>query len=131
MSAVTDRRPPLATSVSAPNVFSRPMDPAPAPLVYINGWHGIGKETIAECLTLLLGKDKSLLIDVRSVGRETTSASCCGGSSSSSNNRRHGHGHHHHHYRLKHDHNPLLTPEHPRYFSFDLDSEHHHLPPSP
>ncbi|KAK4041576.1 hypothetical protein C8A01DRAFT_14717 [Parachaetomium inaequale] len=123
MSVVHNRRPPLATSVSAPDVFCRPMDPAPAPLVYINGWHGIGKETVAECLTLLLGKDKSLLIDVRSVGRETApNNTCCGGGGS----RVSKHKHHH-----RHEHNPLLTPEHPRYFSFDLDSDAYHFSPLP
>ncbi|KAJ4290755.1 hypothetical protein N0V88_006504 [Collariella sp. IMI 366227] len=78
MNTPLDRRPSLASSVSAPNVFCRPMDPAPEPLVCINGRPGIGKETVAECLTLLLGKDRSLLIDVRSVGREN-SIGCCGG----------------------------------------------------
>ncbi|KAK4100721.1 hypothetical protein N658DRAFT_427223 [Parathielavia hyrcaniae] len=115
MSAAPVQRPRLPTSISSPNVLGRPMDPAPAPLVYINGWHGIGKETVAECLTLLLGKEKSLLIDVRSVGR-----------SSSPVDHRHDH-HHHHHRRRRHKHeserNPLLTPEHPRYFSFDADPD--------
>ncbi|KAL1836872.1 hypothetical protein VTJ49DRAFT_4538 [Mycothermus thermophilus] len=80
MSTTLNRRPALTTTISAPaaSVFRRPMDPAPAPLVFINGWPGVGKDTVAECLTLLLGKDKALLVDVRSVGRETTSttASC-------------------------------------------------------
>ncbi|AEO69990.1 uncharacterized protein THITE_46464 [Thermothielavioides terrestris NRRL 8126] len=92
MSGLAGRRPGLASSASSPDIFCRPMEPSPAPLVYINGWHGTGKKTVAECLTLLLGRDKSLLIDVR------------------------GHGHYH-----DRNHNPLLTPEHPRYFSFDLD----------
>ncbi|KAK4231226.1 hypothetical protein QBC38DRAFT_355228 [Podospora fimiseda] len=82
--------PPIAAS----EVFGRPMDPAPAPLVYINGWPGVGKEAVAECLTLLLGRDKSVLIDVRSVGLDGDNGF---------------------------DQSPLLTPEHPRYFSFDLD----------
>ncbi|KAK4129655.1 hypothetical protein N657DRAFT_697619 [Parathielavia appendiculata] len=110
MSAAPVERPRLPTSFSSPNIFRRPMDPGPAPLVYINGWHGIGKETVGECLTLLLGKEKSLLIDVRSVGPDSIT-----GSSSSPDSK------HHHHRRHKHEDNPLLTPEHPRYFSFDTD----------
>ncbi|KAG7293419.1 hypothetical protein NEMBOFW57_003469 [Staphylotrichum longicolle] len=130
MNGPPERRPPLATSVSAPCIFSRPMDPAPAPLVYINGWHGIGKETVAECLTLLLGRDKSLLIDVRSVGCEaatTTTNSCCGSNGASHNpNNNHQHQHqrtHRHDPNRQYDHRPLLTPEHPRYFSFDADPD--------
>lgn len=129
MNGPPERRPPLATSVSAPCIFSRPMDPAPAPLVYINGWHGIGKETVAECLTLLLGRDKSLLIDVRSVGCEaaTTTTSCCGSNGASHNpNNNHQHQHqrtHRHDPNRQYDHRPLLTPEHPRYFSFDADPD--------
>ncbi|KAL2136505.1 hypothetical protein VTI74DRAFT_3330 [Chaetomium olivicolor] len=119
MNAPPDRRPPLATSFSAPNVFCRPMDPAPGPLVYINGWPGIGKKTVAECLTMLLGKDRSLLIDVRSLGREDNSGSCCGGTARPAKNR-HGHSYGHRH---GHEHNPLLTPQHPRYFSFDVDGD--------
>ncbi len=87
------------------------MDPAPAPLVYINGGHGIGKETVAECLTLLLGRDKSLLIDVRSVGRETAGTR---------SPKHHHHTHRHDGFDPGYDHNsPLITPEHPRYFSPD------------
>ncbi|KAK3393821.1 hypothetical protein B0H63DRAFT_516986 [Podospora didyma] len=48
--------------------FGRPMSPAPAPLVFINGLPGVGKQAVAECLTLLLGPDKSLLVDVRGLG---------------------------------------------------------------
>ena len=122
MSHVSNRRPPLATSVSAPNIFCRPMEPAPAPLVYINGWNGVGKETVAEYLTLLLGNDNALLVDVRSVGRETTSSSssCCGGARSSK-----------HKHRRRHEQHPLLTPEHPRYFSPDFDADVHDLSPLP
>jgi len=72
------------------------MDPAPAPLVYINGWPGVGKEAVSECLTLMLGKDKAVLIDVRSVGLDGDNG-------------------------IDVAHNPLLTPEHPKYFSFDVD----------
>ncbi|KAK3905861.1 hypothetical protein C8A05DRAFT_12338 [Staphylotrichum tortipilum] len=108
-----DRRLPLPALTSGPDVFGRPMDPAPAPLVYINGWHGIGKETVAECLTLLLGRDKSLLIDVRSVGHDEAPAS---GGSHTSGTTKHPHQHHPRH---RPDRSPLLTPEHPRYFSFD------------
>ena len=109
MSAPRSRRPPIATSVSAPDVFGRPMDPTPAPLVYINGGHGIGKETVAECLTLLLGRDKSLLIDARTVGRETAGTR---------SPKRHHHAHRHDNFDPGYDHNsPLITPEHPRYFS--------------
>ncbi|KAK4170107.1 hypothetical protein QBC43DRAFT_339897 [Cladorrhinum sp. PSN259] len=82
--------------IAAPEVFARPMDPAPSPLVYINGWPGVGKEAVAECLNLLLGKDKSVLVDVRSVGLDGDNG-------------------------VDLPQNPLLTPEHPRYFSFDLD----------
>ncbi|EAQ93699.1 predicted protein [Chaetomium globosum CBS 148.51] len=116
-----DRRPPLASSVSAPNIFCRPMEPGPAPVVYINGWNGVGKETVAEYLTLLLGNDNALLVDVRSVGRETaSSSSCCGGGHTSK-----------HKHRRRHEHHPLLTPEHPRYFSPDLDADAHDFSPLP
>ncbi|KAH6853331.1 hypothetical protein B0I37DRAFT_348794 [Chaetomium sp. MPI-CAGE-AT-0009] len=121
MSNVPNRRPPLATSVSTPDVFCRPMDPSPAPLVYINGRNGVGKETVAEYLTLLLGNENALLVDVRSVGREPASNStCCSGSRTSK------HKHH-----RQHEHYPLLTPEHPRYFSPDLDSDARDFSPLP
>ncbi|KAL2198900.1 hypothetical protein P885DRAFT_75308 [Corynascus similis CBS 632.67] len=124
MNSTSNRRPLLATSFSAPDIFCRPVDPAPAPLVYINGWHGIGKETVAECLTLLLGKDKSLLIDVRSVGRETATNDDSRGSASRTYIKPK--------YRRRHEHYPLLTPEHPRYYSFDLeDSDADSLGPLP
>ncbi|KAK0624644.1 hypothetical protein B0T17DRAFT_638334 [Bombardia bombarda] len=91
------------------------MDPAPAPLVYINGWPGVGKEAVAECLTLLLGRDKSLLVDIRSVGH-----------GHDNNNNKNGHGHH----QLL-----PLTPEHPSYFDFDpsnsTSSSSTYHPPSP
>ncbi|KAK4116694.1 hypothetical protein N656DRAFT_775011 [Canariomyces notabilis] len=103
-------RPALATVASAPHIFCRPMDPSPAPLVYINGWHGVGKETVAEYLTLLLGKDKSLLVDVRSIGGD--------GDSDIESGDRPGTRKAKHSYKRRP--RPLLTPEHPRYFSFDL-----------
>ncbi|KAK3983949.1 hypothetical protein QBC44DRAFT_30903 [Cladorrhinum sp. PSN332] len=102
--SLDQRRPSCLTTnhfpppIAAPDVFGRPMDPAPAPLVYINGWPGVGKEAVAECLTLLLGRDKSVLIDVRSVGLDGDNG-------------------------IDLPQSPLLTPEHPRYFSFDLDVE--------
>ncbi|KAK4136842.1 hypothetical protein BT67DRAFT_488666 [Trichocladium antarcticum] len=111
MTSLRDRRPPISTAVSAPDVFCRPMEPGPAPLVFINGQHGIGKQTVAECLTLLLGKDKSLLIDLRSVGH-TTTTSCRGIA-------------HRDKRRLSHQHDALLTPEHPHYFSFSRDASIH------
>ncbi|SPQ17786.1 8a22e652-6387-4cf0-a719-485501e9d362 [Thermothielavioides terrestris] len=114
MSGLAGRRPGLASSASSPDIFCRPMEPSPAPLVYINGWHGTGKKTVAECLTLLLGRDKSLLIDVRGVGRDSPSGSSRAETSRSPQYSKHGHYH-------DRNHNPLLTPEHPRYFSFDLD----------
>ena len=107
MGVPPNRRPPLTSAASAPDVFCRPIYPVPAPLVYINGWHGIGKETVAECLTLLLGKDKSLLVDIRSVGRDT-------------DNPRRGSRHQVRHKHI-HAQEPLLTPEHPHYFAFDFD----------
>ncbi|KAK3299947.1 uncharacterized protein B0H64DRAFT_3113 [Chaetomium fimeti] len=122
MSNVPNRRPRLAPSVSTPDIFCRPMDPAPAPLVYINGWNGVGKETVAEYLTLLLGSENSLLVDVRSVGREAASSSnCCGINRTASK----------HKHQRRHEHHPLLTPEHPRYFSSDVDSSIHDLSPLP
>lgn len=33
-----------------------------APVVWINGWPGVGKQTVAECLALLLGNDKATLV---------------------------------------------------------------------
>ncbi|KAK3341772.1 hypothetical protein B0T25DRAFT_617159 [Lasiosphaeria hispida] len=55
---------PFQHQLDYPDVFGRPMAPPPAPLVYINGWPGVGKEAVAGCLTLLLGADKSFLVDV-------------------------------------------------------------------
>ncbi|KAK4241822.1 hypothetical protein C8A03DRAFT_11972 [Achaetomium macrosporum] len=110
-----DRRPALATSFSTPNIFCRPFVPPPAPVVYVNGWNGVGKETVSECLTLLLGKDKSLLIDVRSVGWDSFEDRCRG-----STNRTHTPQHKQQH-KHQHEYNSLLTPEHPRYLSFDID----------
>jgi len=52
-------------------VFGRPMSPPPPPLVYINGFPGVGKEAVAECLTLLLGHGKSVLINPRAISTET------------------------------------------------------------
>ncbi|KAK3693501.1 hypothetical protein B0T22DRAFT_496266 [Podospora appendiculata] len=72
--------------IHPPDVFGRPLSPAPPPLVYINGWPGVGKEAVAECLSLLLGVDKSLLVDVRGIGHDY------------------------------HDDDHPLTPEHPGYF---------------
>lgn len=127
MDPAAERRPSLAPSVSAPDVFCRPMEPAPAPLVYINGWRGIGKETVAEFLTLLLGKDKSMLVDVRSIGSDSDIES---GNSKNRHPRRH-----HHQSHRPHRPRPLLTPEHPRYFSFDLsldtDLDHSPIPLEP
>ncbi|KAK4191873.1 hypothetical protein QBC35DRAFT_279927 [Podospora australis] len=91
--------------IPAPEVFGRPMDPVPAPLVFINGYPGVGKEAVAECLTLLLGREKSLLVDVRSVGLDGDDG-------------------------RNEKHKPLLTPEHPRYYSFDFDLESCALEPS-
>ncbi|KAK0731839.1 hypothetical protein B0H67DRAFT_640181 [Lasiosphaeris hirsuta] len=54
---------PFQHHLNYPDVFGRPMTPPPAPLVYINGCPGVGKEVVAECLTLLLGRDKSFLVD--------------------------------------------------------------------
>ncbi|EON98532.1 hypothetical protein UCRPA7_5889 [Phaeoacremonium minimum UCRPA7] len=34
-----------------------------APLILINGWPGVGKQTVAEMLALLLGEDKAHLVD--------------------------------------------------------------------
>ncbi|KAH8883627.1 hypothetical protein GQ53DRAFT_771590 [Thozetella sp. PMI_491] len=39
------------------------MSPTPAPFLYINGWPGVGKLAVAECLSLLLGRDKALLVN--------------------------------------------------------------------
>ncbi|KAK4180132.1 hypothetical protein QBC36DRAFT_43760 [Triangularia setosa] len=102
MGSSRDNRPPSLAShlfpppVPAFEVLGRPMDPQPAPLIHINGSPGVGKETVAELLTSILGDDKSTLIDVRSLGFDGDT------------------GAHHKH---------LLTPEHPRYFSFDVGME--------
>ncbi len=37
--------------------------PPPPPLVWINGRHAVGKRTVAQCLTALLGIDKAVFID--------------------------------------------------------------------
>lgn len=47
-----------------PSVFSRPRTPDPAPLVWINGWLGVGKEAAAERLSMLLRPNKSFLVNV-------------------------------------------------------------------
>ena len=39
-----------------------------APVVYINGCPGVGKQTVAEYLVLLLGADKAFLIDTYALG---------------------------------------------------------------
>ncbi len=55
-----------STPISDPLLlFARPMPPAPAPLVYINGWPGVGKLAVAQCLALLLGSDRACLVDLR------------------------------------------------------------------
>ncbi|KAK0747745.1 hypothetical protein B0T21DRAFT_406337 [Apiosordaria backusii] len=97
------RRPSFAPHLFSPSiapseVLGRPMDPQPAPLIHINGSPGVGKETVAELLTSILGDDKSMLIDVRSLGFESGASA-------------------------DHTHKHLLTPEHPHYFSFDVDME--------
>ncbi|KAK3329084.1 hypothetical protein B0H66DRAFT_13121 [Apodospora peruviana] len=66
----TTTTPPPSSPYCPTVVFRRPMDPAPAPLVYINGRPGVGKQAVAECLVLLLGQDKSLLVDIRGVGMD-------------------------------------------------------------
>ncbi|KAK0631643.1 hypothetical protein B0T14DRAFT_597244 [Immersiella caudata] len=50
---------------TAPTIFRRP--PNPAPLIYINGLPGVGKEALAECLSLLLGREKSILLNLHSI----------------------------------------------------------------
>ncbi|KAK0664582.1 hypothetical protein QBC41DRAFT_17452 [Cercophora samala] len=104
MGSYRDQRPPsLAPHLFPPpvpafEVLGRPMDPQPGPLIHINGAPGVGKETVAEFLTNLLGDDKSILIDVRSLGFDGDTSA-------------------------HHVHKHLLTPEHPRYFSFDVGME--------
>lgn len=58
---------PAFTSDLTADIFARPMTPAPAPFVYINGWSGTGKHAVAECLALLMGQHKALLIDVHQI----------------------------------------------------------------
>lgn len=36
-----------------------------APLILVNGWPGVGKDTVAETLQLMLGDDKASLVDWR------------------------------------------------------------------
>ncbi|KAK4672295.1 hypothetical protein QC763_101838 [Podospora pseudopauciseta] len=104
MGSYREQRPPSLSShlfpppIPAFEVLGRPIDPQPAPLIHINGSPGVGKETVAELLTFILGDDKSMLIDVRSLGFEGDT------------NGVHAHKH-------------LLTPEHPCYFSFDVGME--------
>ncbi|TPX09522.1 uncharacterized protein E0L32_009265 [Thyridium curvatum] len=33
------------------------------PLIWINGWPGVGKQTVSQCFTALAGADKAILID--------------------------------------------------------------------
>ncbi|KAK4204015.1 hypothetical protein QBC40DRAFT_165665 [Triangularia verruculosa] len=102
MGSFRDQRPPSLAPYHFPppvpyfEVLGRPMDPQPAPLIHINGSPGVGKETVAELLTSIIGDDKSMLIDVRSLDFDSDTSA------------------HHKH---------LLTPEHPRYFSFDVGME--------
>ncbi|KAL2155205.1 hypothetical protein VTH82DRAFT_3881 [Thermothelomyces myriococcoides] len=128
MSGVPNRRPPLIASRSSPDIFCRPTDPGPAPLVYINGWHGVGKESGAERLALLLGKDQSLLINVRSVGGESTSS----GNNCYDDVRRMSRHKSRHKYHRRDEHYPLLLIlEHSRYHPFDLDQDADVLGPLP
>ncbi|KAK3309520.1 uncharacterized protein B0T15DRAFT_488243 [Chaetomium strumarium] len=112
MSPAQTRRPALATSFSTHNIFCRPIIPPPAPVVYVNGWDGVGKGTVSECLTLLLGRDKSLLIDVRSVGWDSVEEGRRGSTPRTNASPQKQHDQHPHF---------LLTPEHPRYSSFETD----------
>lgn len=82
------------------DVFGRPMDPGPSPLVYLNGGPGVGKEAVAECLVLLLGQDKSLLVDVRGVGWDDDDVEEDKYKSA------------------------LMTPENPGYFDYDNNTNH-------
>lgn len=42
-----------------------------APLVLVNGWPGVGKDTVAETLVLMLGDDKASLVDWSKAQKET------------------------------------------------------------
>lgn len=35
----------------------------PQPLIWINGWHGVGKQTVGTALAMLLGQEKAVFID--------------------------------------------------------------------
>ncbi|KAK4442486.1 hypothetical protein QBC34DRAFT_363720 [Podospora aff. communis PSN243] len=63
--ATTNDPPTPSTVFRRPDIISGAPDPAP--LLYINGFPGVGKEALAECLSVLLGDDKSLLINLRCV----------------------------------------------------------------
>lgn len=39
------------------------MDTTTRPLVWINGWPAVGKQTVAQCLVQILGQDRAVLID--------------------------------------------------------------------
>lgn len=96
------RRQPMTTATTTiPNIFGRPMDPAPAPLVYINGGPGVGKEAVAESLAVLLGQDKSWLVDVRGIGRDDNDERKNKGAVG-----------------VGEPALPLITPEHPGYFGY-------------
>ncbi|KAJ9150304.1 hypothetical protein NKR23_g3890 [Pleurostoma richardsiae] len=42
-----------------------------APVIWINGWPGVGKNTVAECLGLLLGNDKATIVDDQYLNQTT------------------------------------------------------------
>ncbi|EPE09586.1 hypothetical protein F503_07362 [Ophiostoma piceae UAMH 11346] len=44
--------------------MSRPYR-SPQPVVWINGWPAMGKQTVAQCLAQILGRDRAVLIDDR------------------------------------------------------------------
>ncbi|KAM7207112.1 hypothetical protein V8F33_000211 [Rhypophila sp. PSN 637] len=108
---ITTSRRPSSVAANAPdpalltprNIFGRPMEPIPAPLVYINGGLGVGKEAVAESLASLLGQDKSLLVDVRAIGRDDDEDVLVKGDDDSTLS--------------------LMTPEHPGYFDYFAEEE--------
>ncbi|KAK4220049.1 hypothetical protein QBC37DRAFT_477092 [Rhypophila decipiens] len=108
---ITTSRRPSSVAANAPDpalltprdIFGRPMEPIPAPLVYINGGLGVGKEAVAESLASLLGQDKSLLVDVRAIGRDDDEDALVKGDEDSTLS--------------------LMTPEHPGYFDYFAEEE--------
>lgn len=48
-----------------------------APLILVNGWPGVGKDTVAETLQLMLGDDKASLVDWHGRAAQGSNSEAC------------------------------------------------------